>query len=79
MEMNPKNDFFITTSKDLTIKVWNLNSLGTEPVKIINIANANCTPALACFDPSGIIYGISYTYKSNNNSSVIKLYDFGKL
>lgn len=78
LEINNIDDYFLSTSKDQTLKLWNLDSNDDAPEAILDLSSKNTT-AIGSFDPSGLVMAIAYTENKNGNSlNVLKLYDLKK-
>lgn len=73
--MNPNNDLFLTTSKDQTMKLWNLQSKEPGAEACLDLSSKNCCP-VANFDPMGLIFAVAFTETlAGTNFSKIALYD----
>lgn len=78
MEINNIDDNFLSTSKDQTLKLWNLESSDDTPDAILDLSSKNTT-AIGNFDPSGLVMAVAYTENKNGNSlNVLRLYDLKK-
>lgn len=72
--MCPQDDFFVTSSRDQTVRLWNLNSShNCKPAS--NQANSavldlyeysTCSYPVANFDPKGLIFVVAFTEVVNN-------------
>lgn len=61
--MSPVNDFFLTTSLDKTIRLWDLRSPNAEGVLHL------MTPGVGAFDPEGLVFAVGMS------SDTVKMYD----
>ena len=73
--MNPKNDMFISTSRDYSLKIWNLNSDNSEPEGFLDLTEKKSIPT-ANFDPSGLVFAVCHLEPKNESyETFIRLYD----
>lgn len=70
ISMSPVNDHFLSSSKDRTVRLWDLQQAGSlalmDPPKSGNgiSIDANGTP-LTVFDSTGLVFGISVPLDAN--------------
>ena len=69
LSMCPADDHFITSSRDHTVKVWNLKS--SVPVGNLVFPESASAP-FAAYDPSGKEFAVMYT---EQNTHFIRMYD----
>ena len=80
MEINYVDDTFLSTSKDSTLKLWNLNSDDKEPEAILDLSGKNISNILGNFDPSGLVFGVSYNETIKGNPiAKMRLFDVSKV
>eukprot|EP01147_Barroeca_monosierra_P004820 gene4821-6865_t len=66
INLSPIGDGFITTSQDLTMRIWDLRSRNCQGLLSTD------HPAVACYDSTGLVFAVGV------NKSLIKLYDSRK-
>ena len=65
--MCPPDDFFMTSSRDQTVRLWNLNSMNHSPLSILDLYEySTCSYPVANFDPKGVVFAVSFTEVVNN-------------
>jgi COMPASS component SWD2 len=59
LEMNPIHDEFMSCSRDMTLRLWNLSSPHQECTAILDLSDkkAHC---VAAFDPTGVAFAVSF-------------------
>ena len=78
LEINNIDDYFLSTSKDQTLKLWHLDSNDDLPEAVLDLSSKN-TIAIGNFDPSGLVMAVVYPESKNGNSlNVLRLYDLKK-
>lgn len=78
LEINTVDDIFLSTSKDQTLKLWNLNSNDDAPEALLDLSAKNTT-AIGNFDPSGLVMAVVYPENKNGNTlNMLRLYDLKK-
>ena len=75
LELNPENDFFLTTSRDKTCRLWDLASNDPYAKMVFELENAS-SPPVATFNQTGLVFAVAYSV--NNSNSKIKLFDTKK-
>lgn len=77
--MCPPDDYFMTTSRDQTVRLWNVNAAHHSPVSILDLYEySTCSYPVANFDPKGVVFAVSFTEVVNNITVCrICLYDKG--
>jgi COMPASS component SWD2 len=76
--INPKDDYFLTTSNDNTMRIWNLNSKNQGK----SLANLECEFKLnveaesmsaypvANFDPTGVAFAVAWSEQQKDKQIV---------
>ena len=59
LEVNPENDMFLTTSRDKTCRLWDLQSMKSQAEIIFELKKAK-SPPVANFNQSGVIFALTY-------------------
>jgi len=75
LEMNPDNDFFLTTSKDNTCRLWDLGAMHSSAKTIFELKEAK-SPLVCNFNLSGLIFVIGFS--ASDALSRIKMFDTKK-
>lgn len=66
LEMNAKSDCFMTTSSDLTLRIWNLNATDTVCDFIYDVSNGHKVSSVCGnFDPSNKITIVATNFKES--------------
>ena len=78
LEVNPSTDQFLSTSRDQTLKLWDLGSTDELPMAFLDFKSKNSV-AVANFDPTGLIFAVAYTEMTQGGMvTKIRLYDVEK-
>jgi len=73
VSMSPVDDFFLTSSKDKTVRLWDLRTRNCQGVIKTDGRNKKAYPPISTCDSEGLIFAIAF--KESPRSGVIKLYD----
>jgi len=79
LELNPLNDFFLSSGKDQKFKLWDLNKDDDGPIAVVDLSSKNSL-VIGNFDPSGVLFAIAYmeSHVAENPVNKIRLYDMEK-
>ena len=60
--MCPKDDKFISTSQDNTLRLWDLNENSKDCLCVLDVQKENLSAyPVASFDPAGVIFGVAWS------------------
>lgn len=60
--MCPKDDKFISTSQDNTLRLWDLSSNSKDCICVLDVSKENISAfPVASFDPTGLIFGVTWS------------------
>ncbi len=77
--MNPGDDWFLTTARDNTLRLWNLEATHCGPEAELDLtARVAGAYPVACFDNKGIIFAVAFTEQAESAGCRICLYDKSK-
>ena len=57
--MNPACDQFLSCSRDMTLRIWDLGSPFQECVAILDLSSKK-THCVAAFDPTGVAFAVAF-------------------
>lgn len=76
LEVNPVNDFFLTSAKDQKFKLWDLSKDDEAPLAVVDLSTKNSL-VVGNFDPAGVLFALAYmdNHGNENPTNKIRLYD----
>ena len=79
LELNPTNDFFLSSGKDQKFKLWDLNKDDDGPLAVVDLSTKNSF-VIGNFDPAGVLFALAYmdSHVGENPVNKIRLYDMEK-
>mmetsp|Transcript_20764 Transcript_20764/g.31950 ORF Transcript_20764/g.31950 Transcript_20764/m.31950 type:complete len:343 (-) Transcript_20764:38-1066(-) len=73
LSMSPSDDFFLSSSTDRTVRLWNMQKAGCLS-KMELPSTVHGTPH-AVFDSTGMVFGVTAAMTSGNDGHYVHLYD----
>ena len=75
ISMSPVDDMFLSSSKDNTVRLWSLDKAGCVAELHLPPTSGLASAPYACFDGSGLVFGVSTSLDDSSGDHAIHLYD----